>query len=111
MEAWKSLVVDTLADLSDRTAQERSWLIHRDGAVASPVELISRLFDDSGVSDLMEQGPVFSLETDALLGRISDLVDGLDLGQPPEKLLQDPAWTQLRELAATTRERVLADSR
>jgi len=100
MEAWKTLVIDSLRDLSDRTAQERSWLIHRDGAVPSPVEIVSTLFDDSGLGDLLDQGPVFSPETDALLVQLGELVDNLNLQEPPEKLLMDPRWQALREHAA-----------
>jgi hypothetical protein len=100
MEPWKALVIDSLRDLSDRVGQERSWVVHRDGAIPTPVELVESLFDDSGLGDLLADGPVFSPETDALLSSIGDAVDSLDLRQPPETLLADPRWQALRELAA-----------
>jgi hypothetical protein len=100
MEPWKVTVIDSLRDLSDRSAQERSWLLHRDGAVPSPVELISSLFDDSGLGDLLKDGAVFSADTDRLLRQLSTMADEVDLSQSPEKLLNDPRWQQLRDRAA-----------
>ena len=110
MEPWKVTVIDSLRDLSDRAAQERSWLLHRDGAVPSPVELISSLFDDSGLGDLLDDGSVFSPGTDRLLRELSTMVDQVDLSQPPERLLNDTRWQKLREQAAHAHAAVARDT-
>ncbi len=110
MEPWKATVIDSLRDLSDRVAQERSWLIHRDGSVPSPVELVSSLFDDSGLGELLGDGSVFSPDTDQLLRQLSTMADEVDLSQPPERLLNDPGWQQLREQAAHAHAAVTRDT-
>lgn len=108
LEPWKQMVLDSLEELSDASFQDRAW-IRRDGPeISSPSEAVNQLFDDSGLSDLLENGVVFSAQADLTLRQLSKYVDALDFEQSAEALLDDVRWSKVRELASQARREVEA---
>jgi hypothetical protein len=79
LEPWQTMVLETLRELSDASLQERVWLRGEGGEVSSPTEVVNQLFDDSGLSDLLEGDLVFSEEADFALRQLSEHVDTINL--------------------------------
>lgn len=108
LEPWQQMVLDTLYELSDASFQERAWLHCSDDEVSSPTETVNQLFDDSGLSELLERGIVFSENADSALKQLSQLIDTIDFEQPIEVLLVDVRWPEVRQLAFQARNEVKA---
>lgn len=108
MEPWQQLVIDALDELCDGSFQERVWLRREGDGISCPVETVNQLFDDSGLSDLLDDGVVFSDVADATLKRLGELIDTIDFRRPIEELLADPDWQRLRQLAFQARREVSA---
>ncbi|MCX5742961.1 MAG: hypothetical protein NT062_10745 [Proteobacteria bacterium] len=100
MESWQRMVVDCLRDLSDAALQNRLWG-DSEPKQPSPTEIVNQLFDDSGLGDLLDAGPVFSPEADLILKGLSLHIDSIDFDQSIEDLLADERWIGARQLAAT----------
>lgn len=98
-QPWHENFLLALEELSDPEAQRRSWLHGDETNVPPPSELINQVFDDSGIIDLLDDGPVFSDRADKALRDLSDLVDTSDLNQPIENLLASKHWLQVASLA------------
>lgn len=99
-EDWIDSVIEALTDLADLDAQVSGW-ISDDGPqwFNDPGELCCFLFDDTGLGDLLEKGPVFSPELDAVLSEIGVVTDRVDFTQRTETLLKDPDWLLTAALA------------
>jgi hypothetical protein len=93
-------VIEGLRELSDIGSQ-RKWWLAPEGEVSSFTEAISKLFDDSGLGDVLDRGkPAFTPSVDMLLRRLSDEVGGIDQFGVREELIADPKMQSIRELAA-----------
>ncbi len=100
-ETWHNNFLLSLRELADPEAQRRSWLHGDESRIPPPVELLSQVFDDSGIADLLDEGLVFSDKADKALSNLNRLTTGINLDQPLEKLLGSELWLQITRLAAT----------
>ncbi|MCP4658339.1 MAG: hypothetical protein GY856_23240 [bacterium] len=102
-EAARQQVLQCLRELGDPTFQERVWLRGEGPEVSSYQELVSQLYDDTTLGDLLEDtdgGQVFSPEADLLLHELSNALDRMTPAMGLEAMLQHPKWERIRELAA-----------
>jgi hypothetical protein len=104
---WQQVVLDTLRELSDASFQERVWIRGEGDENSSPIEVVNQLFDDSGLSDLLDRGTVFSERADGMLKELSAYIDTIDFERSAGALLADERWQELRQLAAQTRREVI----
>lgn len=94
-----SVVREALVELAEASYQQRVWLAAGSPEVGSLAEARERLFDDSGLADVLESrveiyGPEPHNALSAWLGK-------LDTGRSPASLLSDPRLQRVRMLAAT----------
>ena len=79
------LVLEGLDELSDEDRQDRLWRSDgNDGEVSSLEEAWATAFDDSGLADALERGPVYSEGCDGDLVRLGRLLRRLPIKSPPE---------------------------
>lgn len=99
----KQQVLECLYELSDIEFQRRVWIRAEGYEESSITELISQLFDDTGLGDSLEKsgnGTVFSSKIDSILTELSHLIDKIDFNIDIELLLNHSSWTEIRYLAA-----------
>jgi hypothetical protein len=97
----KDKVLDCLKELSDIEFQLRAWCAGGGREVSSFPELVSQLFDDTGLGAALERGgSTFGVEVDSLLLRIQRLVASIDQAMPASALIEHPEMQQIRALAA-----------
>jgi hypothetical protein len=97
---YQELVLDGLAQLSaTRGEQTAAWGGNSD-EMTSFVEAVETLFDDSGLSDALLGGPVYSPEIDEALAQLQVALTPIDPYQPLEGLVNDPSLTAARAMAA-----------
>lgn len=103
------LVEDALRELADESAQRELWLAADGPRVSSFTECISRLWDDSGLSEALdsESGPVYTPEVDDRLSALRRLLRRIDERRAPEEILHDPQLEESRAIA----QRLLMDLR
>lgn len=112
-EFARQQVLICLRELSDPEFQERVWLRGEGPEVSSPAELISQLYDDTALGELLdtsETEPVFSRDADTILIELSLLLDEIDPYMDIAELLHHPKWAKVRALAARAAELVEASS-
>jgi len=98
-ETWESPFLESLREMSDVSAQRRAWI---DGDLPNfpdPTELVSQVFDDSGLDDALAAGQVFSPEADDLLRQLSGAVEGIDVSGRAEGWIGDVPWLRVTDLA------------
>jgi hypothetical protein len=91
-----------LTELSDIDFQRRAWLAASGPEVSSFSELVSQLFDDTGLTDALEDARIeeaVGLEAAAKLRALDNAVAKIDQSLPPGALINLPAMVQIRELA------------
>jgi len=92
-EPWHGPFVQSLEEAADLDRQRAGWADRTDANFPMPTELISQVFDDSGIDDLLGTGEVvFSESTDAALRTLSAAVAEIDLDQHPEQLWASETW-------------------
>ena len=102
-EAWQETVIQSLEELSDRSRQRTFWVDRARGDFPSPAEVLCELFDDTGLSEMLALGTVFSEEADASLRSLSEKADSITLDKAPDDLLEDSEWFELTQLASRAR--------
>ena len=105
----KTLLVECLRQLADRSFQERVWVRGEGPEVSSYVEMVCQLFDDTGVGELLDAGgaaKALGAEASQELAKLSGLLDGFPPGLDPASLLRSPAWTDVLRTAARAGELV-----
>jgi len=95
------LVMSSLQELSDPDFQLRAWSGNEPGVVASFVECVEALLDDSGLSDALSSSVVFSEEVDRNLRELEAELMMIDESQSIHALLRDPGLARAREMAKT----------
>ena len=92
-------IVECLRELGDAEYQQRVWIRGEGDEVSSFAEATCRLFDDTGLGDLLEKrDTVISPEADAVLSRLSDSLDSFD-EMTDEQILRSRRWPAVRRLA------------
>lgn len=95
------LVESALRELADETHQREMWLASTGPEVSSFTECISRLWDDSGLSEALDRPQsVYSPEIDQRLRELRTLLTGFDDSRSPEEILRDPQLDRARSMAS-----------
>lgn len=98
---YDDLVLSGLAQLAAAPSEQAiSWAGLRDGEMASFIEAIETLFDDSGLGDALDRGRVYSRESDDALRSLRRMAILMDDQQPIGQLVEDPNLASIRALAA-----------
>ena len=90
-----------LQNLQDAEVQKRLWL-STGGEVSSLVEMACQAFDDTGLTDAIEDGSVskqFDQETIISIDELSRALDAVDLSLPVLQLLTHPKMDIVRNRA------------
>jgi hypothetical protein len=93
------LVEDALRELADEHAQATLWNASGGPEVSSLAESKCRLWDDSGLSDAMERGVVYSKSIDTQLRQLRDVLRRIDESAPVDAILASPHLEAARALA------------
>ena len=96
-------MVEVLDDLSNLELQRREWVNLQESTVYFFSEMISQLFDDTGVSDYLSSGkcPVeLDIEVFDELKKLHLYTRNVDQYLPPGELLLSPEMAKVREQAA-----------
>ena len=101
MQVYGEHVEDALRELADADAQARLWLADSGPEVSSLDECACRLFDDSGLGDALDQGPVYGPDIDTGLRELRQALAKIDRTRPVPTLLTDPAVARVRQSAQT----------
>lgn len=96
----RDLVVDALRESGDEGRQRHLWFASSGLEASSFTECMSRLLDDSGLSDALD-GPlvVYTTEIDARLRELRTLLSKIDDSRSPEAILADHRLRRVRALA------------
>lgn len=98
------LIEDALGELADEAYQRRVWLSAKGPEVSSLSECISRLWDDSGLSDALERpSTLYTVEIDNNLRQLDEYLRQLDHSRDPRAVLDDPQLAQVRAQAQRLR--------
>ena len=102
MKLNNSKIKAGLAELADKEFQQRTWFSESGPEVSSFSELVCQLFDDTGLSDMID-----SPELEKQLGRVvaeglrelDRKLDDVDSSTEPSRLIESPAMEEVRRLA------------
>lgn len=96
----KSLVRECLRELADYEFQKRTWLASTGPEVSSFSELISQLYDDTGLGDALEGADlIFDARIDGILREIDKAASHVNQRLPASQLLEEPSMKVIRRLA------------
>jgi hypothetical protein len=102
--------VRSLEEAADLDRQRAAWVDRTDAHFPAPTELVSQVFDDSGIDDLLGTGElVFSQRTDAAIRALSALVEEMGLDEDPVQLWVSETWRGFANNAARVLALVRAD--
>lgn len=93
---------ESLGDLADIDFQRRAWLSADGPEVSSFDELICQVFDDTGLSDVIDKPYLEDIVGRAAAARLRTLdraVSEIDSDLPPAELILLPEMARIRELA------------
>jgi hypothetical protein len=96
-------LIEALRHLSNAEFQRRAWLASEGPVVSSFCEDVEQVFDDTGLSDVLNSGrrpPELDERTLSILKDLSLAVDQVDDSVAPELLLRDQNVERVRQLAA-----------
>lgn len=91
-----------LRELADINFQRRAWFAGDGTEISSFDELISQLFDDTGLSDVIDDPSLQEIVGRAAADRLRDLdraISEIDSDLPPAELILLPEMARIRELA------------
>lgn len=102
----KKLYIQTvkkcLAELADEKFQRKVWLSDGEPEVSSFSELRTQLFDDSGLSDLIDESSAdkyLGAKIVSKIRKLDRLMSGIDEFIEPSVLIDQPIMEQVRSLA------------
>ncbi|MGH2572317.1 MAG: hypothetical protein ACRDGU_02315 [Actinomycetota bacterium] len=99
-EVIDELVENALRELADEAYQRRLWLASGGSEVSSFTECVSRLWDDSGLSEALDQPhSVYTPEIDDHLRELRAFLGRIDDSRSPEAILKDPRLESVRAMA------------
>ncbi len=102
---YKEMAIEHLRELSDYSFQRRVWLASSGPEVSSFTEAVCGLFDDTGLSDVLESPRrtiVFGPQIDERLDKLrQDIEPVLRLEEqlPPEALIESDKMKSIRRAA------------
>jgi hypothetical protein len=97
----RSSILESLEELSDRSAQRRLWLSPGDGDVSSFTEAVEMLFTDTGLGDALDQRRTgLGGEAEEAPLQLERALRDVDRSLPPGLLIESAEMGRVRELAA-----------
>lgn len=93
---------ESLRDLADIEFQRRAWLSADGPEVSSFDELVCQVFDDTGLSDVIDEPGLEGLvgkDVAASLRALDLAVSKIDATVPPAELVMLPEMAEIRDLA------------
>ena len=100
---YVSKIIDSLKHLADEQFQRKAWLSTGAYPVSSFSEDICQLFDDTGLSDLLEKGLAeryLGLGVTAQILKLDSAIDQVDDSLSPQEILELPEMEEVRKQAA-----------
>lgn len=95
-------VLACLGELSSRKFQERAWLAENGPCVSSFPELVSQLFDDTGLSDVLggeHLEETVGAEGVIALKELDAAIVGVEASLAPAALIAHPSMERVRQCA------------
>lgn len=104
MDTIAKNIYNDISELSDLSLQRKLWLNESNdtGLVSSYVEVMCRLFDDSGIDDFIDVTASkigMSNELISKLNRLRVLLKGYKEKDSDEEIINDPEWEKIAEQA------------
>jgi hypothetical protein len=97
----KQRVLEALGPLSSEEFQRRVWVQGIGPEVSDLSEAICQLFDDTGLSDLLEKDrPIFNPQLDDKFKALSRAIDCIDRSLGPAEMVAHPKMREIRTLSA-----------
>ncbi|MGE0229579.1 MAG: hypothetical protein AB7U23_13835 [Dehalococcoidia bacterium] len=96
---WKILAIEVLRDIADPVAQQAAWIDDTGPRVSEPIELACQLFDDTGLGDRLDAGPVYAPRCDEILRQLGAAFQALRYDQPIDELTASSEWGAIVGLA------------
>jgi hypothetical protein len=95
---WKRKVLDAIRDLADLEYQHRAWLGGGE-EVASFVETVAALLDDSFFDQFLDEAPRFLTQLDdeswAAMDKLRKLIYAYEEAETDSVILKDPKWHEV----------------
>jgi hypothetical protein len=108
---YRTNVIECLKHLADVNYQSQAWLSSTGPLVSSFSEDVSQLFDDTGLTDALDQGtPVFNDVVDRELVDLVNAVSAVDQSKPPGILLESGEVARIRQVASSILSKIEAMS-
>lgn len=109
-EEWLQNILSVVQNFADADYQERVWVRGEGPEADSLTEAYCGIFDDYDIEGFILQCVQYSQLSGDQLNSLRLLRDalkefGFDDQQPDKIVIGDPAWTVVRELAASTLEK------
>ncbi len=100
-ENWKIEIEDCLNDLiAYQEINNVGFVIETDGEYSIALtELFCQLFDDTGLSSLLENGLVYAKKNDLMFEKLRELSNHIDFDAPLNEILISTQWSELKILA------------
>lgn len=109
---WRAAIEESLTDISEADFQQRVWIEGRGPEVSSYVEVMCDFFDMCNPNGFMDEHWQEMGLSKRQFEALRAFERALDEYRPPcgdydtQAILDDPAWTKIRELARLTRNEV-----
>lgn len=98
----RNLILECLEELADSSLQERLWTGKMPEQQSSLVEAVEGLFTDSGLDGELGKGTTgFSDESESKLEELDRELKKVDANRSAETVINDPAMSRVRDLAAS----------
>ncbi|SFQ83429.1 hypothetical protein [Hymenobacter arizonensis] len=95
---WKRKVLDAIQDLADLGYQKRAWLGGGE-EVASFVETVAALLDDSFFDQFLDEAPRSQTQLDddswAAMDQLRKLIYAYEEAETDDAILKDPKWHEV----------------
>lgn len=93
-------IYNDIIELSDLSLQRKLWLNENNdtGLISSYVEVMCRLFDDSGLDDFIDNSSSkIGLANSVIfeLNRLRELLNNYDEKESVEEIINDPEWKKI----------------
>lgn len=98
----QKIIVECLAELSDRARQQELWMSAGPPGVSSFIECVEQLFTDSGLDGELHAGRTgFGRDVEAILCELEKRLSQVNSRRTSAEVINDPAMIPIRELAAS----------
>ncbi len=108
-KVYKTVVIESLEDLSNRAFQEVAWFENNQGLSSSFGDDVSAVFEDSALEHALNAGDiVFGEAADTALRELNEIVEAIGYDRDDAELIDAPEMDIVRQKAALALELVKA---